>query len=303
MKPLTRIVMFIATMLLASISLAQDKEQKSPGQKPVQDKEQKSPEQKPARQVWIRLKSGPVLTGDLVKMDPESIDFTVKGILQTVKCDDLIGVMFAPPTLGGSGIGVGVGGGSIEPMTADLRPTLTYREKAKYTEEARDNGVEGTVVLQVVFNTNGLITDIRVIRGLPDGLTEKAIEAAKKIRFIPAMREGAPVNVRGAVEFTFNLYSRLTLLAPDDGAEFSHYPRKIEFKWMPVPKAAFYRVLIYQNSPNSPEGIKLQDREIKDTEFVFYFPEAQTGRWRVEAVEDGGRLLAASEWRSFQFTK
>src|SRR5215510_6207881 len=96
MKPFTRIVLFIATMLLAPIS-------------PAQDKEQKSPEQKPARQVWIRLKSGQVLTGDLVKMDPESIDFTVKGILQTVKCDDLIGVMFAPLTLGGSGVGVGVG--------------------------------------------------------------------------------------------------------------------------------------------------------------------------------------------------
>src|SRR5262249_13013909 len=121
MKPFTRIVIFIATMLLAPISPAQDKEQKSTEQKPVQNKEQKSPEQKLARQVWIRLKSGKVLTGDLVKMDPESIDFTVKGILQTVKCDDLIGVMFVPPTLGGSGVGVGAGGGSIEPMTADLR--------------------------------------------------------------------------------------------------------------------------------------------------------------------------------------
>jgi Gram-negative bacterial TonB protein C-terminal len=150
---------------------------------------------------------------------------------------------------------------------------------------------------------NGSITDIRVIRGLPDGLTENAIEAAKKIRFIPAMREGAPVSVRGSLEFVFNLYSRLTLLTPGDGAEFSHYPHKIEFKWMPVPKAAFYRALIYQNSPNSSEGIKLQDREIKDTEFVFDFPDVITGRRRVEAVEGGGRLLVASEWRSFRFKK
>src|SRR5262250_86337 len=98
MKPFTRIVIFITTMLLAPISPAQDKEQKSPEQKQVQDKEQKSLEQKPARQVWIRLKSGPVLTGDLVKMDPESIDFTVKGILQTVKCDD----RFLRPRMGRS---------------------------------------------------------------------------------------------------------------------------------------------------------------------------------------------------------
>src|SRR5215813_7935632 len=182
--------------------------------KATTDKEQKSPEQKPARQVWIRLKSGKVLTGDLVKMDPESIDFTVKGILQTVKCDDLIGVMFAPLTLGGSGVGVGVGAGSgsIEPMTADLRPKLLYREKARFTDKARDEGVQGTVVLQVVFNVNESITDIKVIRGLPYGLTENAIDAAKKIKFTPAMKDGTPVSVRGSLEFAFNLYSRLTLL-------------------------------------------------------------------------------------------
>jgi hypothetical protein len=41
---------------------------------------------------------------------------------------------------------------------------------------------------------------------LPDGLTEKAIEAAKKIRFNPAVKNGAPVSVRGQLEFSFNLY-------------------------------------------------------------------------------------------------
>ena len=88
---------------------------------------------------------------------------------------------------GGGDMGLG-GGRSIEPMTASLRPTILYREKAKYTEEARQNKIQGIVVLQVVFNVNQQITDIRVIRGLPDGLTEKAIEAAKKIRFNPAVR-------------------------------------------------------------------------------------------------------------------
>jgi TonB family protein len=106
---------------------------------------------------------------------------------------------------GGGDMGLG-GGRSVEPMTASLRPTILYREKAKYTEEARQNKIQGTVVLQVVFNVNGSITDIRVIRGLPDGLTEKAIEAAKRIRFNPAVKAGTPVSVRGSLEFTFNLY-------------------------------------------------------------------------------------------------
>jgi TonB family protein len=98
------------------------------------------------------------------------------------------------------------GGRSIEQMTASLRPTILYREKAKYTEEARQNKIQGTVVLSVVFNVNGSVSDVRVVRGLPDGLTEKAIEAAKKIRFNPAVKNGAPVSVRGSLEFTFNLY-------------------------------------------------------------------------------------------------
>jgi TonB family protein len=126
------------------------------------------------------------------------------------------GTGVGPGTGGGAGPGRGgnagggdmdIGGGrSIEPMTASLRPTILYREKAKYTEEARQNKIQGTVVLQVVFNVNGSISDVRVIRGLPDGLTEKAIEAAKKIRFNPAVKNGAPVSVRGSLEFTFNLY-------------------------------------------------------------------------------------------------
>jgi TonB family protein len=107
--------------------------------------------------------------------------------------------------IGGGDMGLG-GGGSIEPMSASLRPTILYREKAKYTEEARQNKVQGVVTLQVVFHVNGSISDIRAVRGLPDGLTEKAIEAAKKIRFNPAVKNGAPVSVRGSLEFSFNLY-------------------------------------------------------------------------------------------------
>jgi TonB family protein len=59
-------------------------------------------------------------------------------------------------------------------------------------------------VLQVVFNANGTITDVKIIRGLPDGLSDQAIEAAKSIRFIPAMKDGTLVSVRGFLEFPFN---------------------------------------------------------------------------------------------------
>jgi TonB family protein len=94
---------------------------------------------------------------------------------------------------------------SIQAMTSSLRPTILFREKAQYTQEAKDNKVAGTVVLGVVFGVDGQIGEINVIHGLPHGLTEKAIEAAKKIRFNPAVKDGQPVSVRGNLEYTFNL--------------------------------------------------------------------------------------------------
>jgi TonB family protein len=93
----------------------------------------------------------------------------------------------------------------IQQMDRSMRPTILYREKAQYTQEAKDNKVEGTVVLSVVFGADGQLGDIKVIRSLPHGLTQKAIEAASKIRFQPAMKDGQPVSVRGALEYTFKL--------------------------------------------------------------------------------------------------
>ena len=106
---------------------------------------------------------------------------------------------------GGGDMSLG-GGRSVEPMSASLRPTILYKERAKYTEEARANKIQGSVLLALTYTFDGRITDIKVVRGLPDGLTESAIEAAKRIRFQPAMKAGQPVSVRGQLEFNFTLY-------------------------------------------------------------------------------------------------
>ena len=106
----------------------------------------------------------------------------------------------------GIGGGDGTGGsGGIFQATANLRPQILYQEKAKYTEAARQNRVQGTVVVNVVFTADGRISSPRVVRGLPDGLNEQAILAAQRIKFRPAMKNGQPVSVRMSIEFTFNL--------------------------------------------------------------------------------------------------
>ena len=75
-----------------------------------------------------------------------------------------------------------------------------------YTEEARKAGITGTVVLRVVFFSSGEVANIRVIRGLPNGLTESAIEAAKHLRFIPATKNGEFISNWMELQYNFDLY-------------------------------------------------------------------------------------------------
>lgn len=120
----------------------------------------------------------------------------------------------------GPGENGGVGGGQFAPSggptngtgndiyvsSGNLRPTILHRERARYTEQARQNKIQGTVILSLVFGADGLIHDIRVVHSQPDGLTEEAIKAAQQIRFNPALREGKPVSVRSRIEYNFTLY-------------------------------------------------------------------------------------------------
>ncbi len=61
-----------------------------------------------------------------------------------------------------------------------------------------------------VFRSDGVVDSVKVVNGLTDGLTQMAIEAAKKILFEPAIKEGRPVNVRSIVEFHFSFDQRQT---------------------------------------------------------------------------------------------
>ena len=62
------------------------------------------------------------------------------------------------------------------------------------------------VLLRIRFLASGKIGDISVIKGLPNGLTEKAIEAARKISFEPKKVNGVPQDVTRQIEYTFREY-------------------------------------------------------------------------------------------------
>ena len=88
----------------------------------------------------------------------------------------------------------------------EQRARLLFKPEPQYTEEARRNQITGTVVLRVVFASSGEVVQIRALRTLPFGLTERAIIAARQIKFAPAMKSGHPVSVHMQLEYNFNLY-------------------------------------------------------------------------------------------------
>jgi protein TonB len=86
-------------------------------------------------------------------------------------------------------------------------PHATYAPDPEFPEKerkARQRG-KGTVVLSLVVNSDGLPSDIKVLRTLSPDFDKAAMDAVKKWRFSPGTRDGKPVAVQIKVEVTFHL--------------------------------------------------------------------------------------------------
>jgi TonB family protein len=86
------------------------------------------------------------------------------------------------------------------------RAVIVLRQEPQYTEEARQDKVSGRVVIKAVLSATGKVTNIVVTKSLPRGLTEKAIEVARQMIFIPAMKDGRFVSQTIQVEYNFSVY-------------------------------------------------------------------------------------------------
>ena len=91
---------------------------------------------------------------------------------------------------------------------ADPRRTpveILSKPKPVYTAEAREQRIEGEVVLEARFAADGQVEVLRVLRGLGHGLDEAAAEAVRAMDFRPAMSNGAPVDSVLSVSVRFHL--------------------------------------------------------------------------------------------------
>jgi len=97
----------------------------------------------------------------------------------------------------------------VQPQ-AVVQPTATSLEvlskpPVQYTPEARQQKIQGDVVLRVTFTANGQVVVQNVVHGLGYGLDEEARRVAQLIRFRPATRNGLPVDLTTNIIITFQL--------------------------------------------------------------------------------------------------
>lgn len=80
------------------------------------------------------------------------------------------------------------------------------QKNLKYPTQARRMGIEGTVTVVFVVNTDGSLQDIEILRGLDGGCNEEAIRVIKNApSWQPGKQRGRPVRVRMRMPIRFKL--------------------------------------------------------------------------------------------------
>jgi TonB family protein len=164
----------------------------------VQQPKFKPPEQKKVE--ILKPKTVKVPIPDPTPDEPEPVRQldTSDEIPQVVPDDAIFGVPEAPPPPPEPQGPIRVGGQIKEPKRA-------FYVQPAYPEIARKARIEGAVILECVIDKEGNVKDIKVLKGLPMGLTEAAVDAVKQWRYVPSTLNNRPIEVLMTVTVTFRL--------------------------------------------------------------------------------------------------
>jgi len=99
-------------------------------------------------------------------------------------------------------------------------------------------------------------------------------------------------------------------ISPTNGSVFSNFPRRTTLRWRPVRGAASYTVEIdCRDCCQAGKWCTEVGREwkvvpgLRTPIYTFDFVGAQSGRWRVWAVDEDGRPGVKSDWWEFRYTR
>lgn len=85
------------------------------------------------------------------------------------------------------------------------RPQPISTPKPVYTEMARKARIQGIVIVQLILDKNGRVTNAKALKPLPMGLTEATLDTVREWRYEPATLNGKPVDVYMSITVTFTL--------------------------------------------------------------------------------------------------
>jgi TonB family protein len=107
---------------------------------------------------------------------------------------------------GGTGLGqASPAAPKVQQAVQNTSVVLLSKPRPGYTDQARRLKIEGDVTLQVRFTASGEVEVLRVVSGLGYGLDQLAQDAARRIQFKPATREGRPIDEVTMIHVTFQL--------------------------------------------------------------------------------------------------
>jgi TonB family protein len=93
----------------------------------------------------------------------------------------------------------------------DVRaPVVMEKVEPVYTDAARKAGINGIVIVESIIGRDGVVKNVSVLKPLPFGLDQAAVDAVKQWKFKPGMLEGKPVDV------IFNLTVNFRVEKPPD---------------------------------------------------------------------------------------
>ncbi len=95
---------------------------------------------------------------------------------------------------------------SIITNTKNSKLRLYSKPSPNYTDLARLYHLNGSVLLRVAFTKKGEVNSIEALKKLPLGLTNKAIEAARGITFVPPVMDGKPYTVYKRIQYNFTVF-------------------------------------------------------------------------------------------------
>jgi TonB family protein len=155
------------------------------------------PPEQEQQKIEVRKKKVPIPDPTPDEPEPIRIVEEVQPDLDIPVDDAVFGIPDAPPSAEPEGP-IMVGG--------DVKaPEKVSAPNPQYTEIARKARIQGVVIVQAIIDKEGNVTNVKVLKGLPMGLEEAAVEAIKSWKFKPATLNGKPVTVYYNLTVNFKL--------------------------------------------------------------------------------------------------